>query len=136
MESVISVKTSHIKIFTLGIGGREGAPIPLPDGGFKKDREGNIVLTKLDEESLQKIARETGGGYVHSTVSDNDLRQIYFQDMRKSLKRQELKSSRQKKWEERFVWFALFAFGWLLLEIFLSETKPMMKQQTETKESD
>ena len=50
-----------IRVFVVGIGKQEGAPIPQPQGGFKKDRSGNVVITKLDEESLEKSPSKPEG---------------------------------------------------------------------------
>ena len=59
-------KKEGIRIFTIGIGTQEGSPIPLPNGGFRRDRQGELILSKLDETTLQKVALATGGKYVHS----------------------------------------------------------------------
>jgi hypothetical protein len=72
---------------------------------------------------LQKIALETGGSYVRSSASEIDLRQIYIKNMGTSLAREEIESSRQKKWEERFTIFAGLAFIFLVLELLIVEMK-------------
>ena len=63
LEAAKEAKKEGIKIFPIGVGQEEGAPIPLKDGsgGFKKDPRGDMVITHLDEVTLQKIALETGG---------------------------------------------------------------------------
>jgi len=66
-------KTQGVRVFTIGIGKDEGSPIPKPGGGFHKDRSGNMVLSRLDETTLQKIALTTGGSYVRSVTGDVDL---------------------------------------------------------------
>ena len=109
-----------IKIYTIGIGAQEGAPIPDQDGGFKKDHKGNVVLTQLDETSLQKIALETGGSYVRSVSGDLDLENIY-KDINKTVEDKELKSGKRKRFEERYQWVLMLAFLFLILEVFISE---------------
>src|SRR6478752_9291034 len=58
-----------LKIITIGVGTEKGAPIPLKENGivksFKRDRDGQIVVTKLNQESLAEIAKATNGGYVN-----------------------------------------------------------------------
>ena len=54
-----------VKVYTIGVGSQEGQPIPM-DGGLLKDKEGNIVVTRLDEETLKEIASAGGGAYVHA----------------------------------------------------------------------
>jgi len=116
-------KEMGIKLFTIGIGNREGAPIPLagPGGGFKKDRSGDLVLTRLDEETLKKIALTTGGAYVHSVTGDMDLQSIYVKGIREGMEQTELATSRKKRWMERFQWPLLAAVFVLLVEGFLRE---------------
>ncbi|MGA1826533.1 MAG: VWA domain-containing protein [bacterium] len=127
LEIAEEAKKRGIKIYPIGIGAEEGAPIPLPDGtGFKKDRDGNLVLTKLDETSLQKLALATDGSYVRSVTGDMDLERIYLDDIRK-LKHRKLGSERKKVWEERFQWFILFALLFLFLEVIIPEKKSSKK---------
>ncbi len=109
---------AKIKIFAIGIGAEEGAPIPSPDGsGFIKDDKGQLVMTRLDEQTLKRIALETGGAYVRSTTGDMDLDRIYTEGIKASLKATELRSSRQKRWEERFQWPLGAALVLIVLEL-------------------
>ena len=125
LEAAQEAKKEGIRIFTIGIGQEGGAPIPLQDGsgGFKKDERGDLVLSKLDETTLQKIALETGGSYVRSVTGDMDLNKIYKEDIRGSIEKKELRSTRKKRWEERFQWFVFAAIALLAMEFLLSETR-------------
>ncbi len=116
-------KKQGIKIFTIGVGQEGGAPIPLQDGsgGFKKNAQGELVLSKLDETTLQTIALETGGSYVRSVTGDLDLNKIYKEKIRGAIEKKELRSTRAKRWEERFQWFVFAALILLCLECFISE---------------
>ena len=124
-EAAQEAKKEGVRIFTIGVGQEGGAPIPLQDGsgGFKKDERGDLVLSKLDESTLQKIALETGGSYVRSVTGDMDLNKIYKDDIRGSIEKKELRSTRKKRWEERFQWFVFAALVLLGLEFFMRETK-------------
>ena len=123
LEAAKKANEAGIKIYTIGIGKDGGTPIPnLEGGGFKKDRSGNVVMTKLDEQSLQKVALETGGSYVRSVSGDLDLEKIY-EDIQKSTEEKELKSGRQKRFEERFQWPLILAFFCFFLEACLPERK-------------
>ena len=113
-----------VKIFTIGIGRDEGAPIPSPDGGFRRNRQGEMILSKLDETTLQKIALTTGGRYVRSVTGDMDLEEIYLQGIKATLETQELGSRRRQHWEHRFQWALLFALLLLMGEPFISERTP------------
>jgi Ca-activated chloride channel family protein len=102
LEAANKAKEEGVKIYTIGIGQEGGAPIPDSEhGGFKKNAQGEMILTKIDEEVLQKIALTTGGSYVRSVTGDLDLEKIY-QDIHKSVEEKELKSGKQKRFEERF----------------------------------
>jgi len=121
LQAAEEAKLAGIRVFTIGIGRDEGAPIPAPDGGFRRDRRGEIILSKLDETTLQKIALTTGGRYVRSVTGDVDLEQIYSQGIKATLEDQELGSKRRQRWEERFQWVLAPALLVLMLEPLLSE---------------
>jgi Ca-activated chloride channel family protein len=83
--------TSGIRIFTVGIGTKEGSLIPGPENGqYLRDRSGQLIRSRLDEKRLEQIAHETGGFYVHldregmaRLVSDG-LRKLNQADIRGS----------------------------------------------------
>ncbi|MFN8392300.1 MAG: VWA domain-containing protein [Bdellovibrionota bacterium] len=116
VEKAISLaKANRVRIFTLGVGTPEGAPISMPSG-YKKDPQGKVVITKMRPELLEKIAVETGGLFVQSVSSSKDLDAIYAQGIRRLLSTAELKGGAQKRWHEYFqlpllLGVLLFLFG-------------------------
>jgi len=102
VEAAKMAADQGVKIYTIGIGKETGAPIPDPSGGFKKDSQGDVVLTKLDETTLQKIALGTGGIYVRSVTGDLDLNKIYLENINRKIEEKALKTQRRKLWMERF----------------------------------
>lgn len=128
MAAAEKAKESGVRVFTIGIGRDEGAPIPDGRGGFRRDRQGELILSKLDERALQKVALITGGSYVRSVTGDVDLEKIYLQGIRASLEAQELGSKRRQRWEERFQIFLAAAIGLLLLEPWVRERRRRAKQ--------
>jgi Ca-activated chloride channel homolog len=110
------------KIFVFGMGDPSGGPIPAGDqqGGFKKDKSGNLVLSKLNEKTLQDIALQTGGGYVRSRAGDLDLDILYFDGIKQKTEAQTLKSGKIKVYEEHFNLFVLVAFLLLIFEELLN----------------
>ena len=64
-----------IRIYTIGIGTPEGAPISI-DGEFIKDEQGDMVVSKLDEQMLEQIALTTGGAYIRATNRSLGLDEI------------------------------------------------------------
>ena len=114
-----------VKIFVFGIGDPSGGPIPAGNGqgGFKKDKSGNLVLSKLDEKTLQDIATETGGGYVRSMAGDLDLDILYFDGIKQKTEAQTLKSGKIKVSEEHFNLFVLAAFLLLIFEELVDDKR-------------
>lgn len=111
-----------IQIDTLGIGTTDGAPIPEAGGGFKKDKSGQLILTRLEEASLEKMAQETDGIYVRSVAGDDDLKLIY-ERIRGGREEKELKGGKERRFMERYQWFLGFAILLLILESILREAK-------------
>jgi len=101
-----------IKIFVFGIGDPSGGPVPAGEGkgGFKKDKDGNLILSKLNEEGLSEIASITGGSYIRSVAGDLDLDLLYFEGIRSRTEAATLKSGKIKVYEERFAIFVIAAF--------------------------
>lgn len=116
------LKEMEILVYVMGIGTKEGAPIPLADGsGFKKDRDERVVVSRLGEEELSRLAVESGGKYVRSVVGDGDLEELYVKGIKKALESVELKSGKKKIPIERFQIPLLLAFLFLLGEGLLPE---------------
>ena len=105
LSAAAKAKEKNIKIYTIGIGTKEGELIGVPDEGgqwqFLKDAQGQFVKSRLNENLLQKIALETGGGYVKSSGAQFGLDLIYDQELSK-LEKREIESKTQRKYYERF----------------------------------
>ena len=107
-----------VRLFCLGVGDSQGAPIPQK-GGFQKDSAGNIVMSRLDETTLKKMADMTNGAYVRSVTGDMDLDLIYKDRIRKEMKAAELEGGRRKVWENRFQWALVPALVLLIWEMLI-----------------
>jgi len=92
-----------VKIYTVGIGTPEGELIPSPDGGFVKDRSGQVVKSRLDDAPLKEIALATGGAYVQGLGPSLGLDQV-FDDHIAKMERREVASALERRYEERFQW--------------------------------
>lgn len=109
-------------IYTIGLGSPQGVPIPVYDkygnrSGFKKDRSGNVVTTKLDATTLQQIAYKTNGKYYISTSGEAELDEIYKEVSQ--LEKKELSSRQFSQYENRYQIFLALALFLLLVETFL-----------------
>ena len=73
-ESVRRLRNEGYQLSIMGVGTRHGAPVLLPDGGFLKGKDGEIVIPVLDEDGLRRLASSGGGIYVRMTKDDRDTR--------------------------------------------------------------
>lgn len=112
-----------VKIFCIGVGSLDGAPVPDKNGGFIKDKNGRIVMSKVDDTGLKKIAAIANGRYVRSVAGNMDLDIIYKHDISRNMKKKTLRSTRRKIWENRFQWFLFPGLVLLLAELFIDERK-------------
>lgn len=109
-----------VVIYTVGIGSPQGEPIPEPGGsGFMKNRQGEVVITKLDEFTLEKIALQTGGKYFRATSGEEELDRIY--DEISQMEKKELGSLQFSQFEDRFQYLVFFAIFLLVIEFLLPE---------------
>ena len=114
------------RLSVLGVGTADGAPIPLADGGFFKDAAGAIVLPKLDEASLARLAAEGRGIYRHLAADDSDTHDLItaFDSAWPSQQAQQVAGMKSDQWREAGPWLLLpllplaalaFRRGYLLL---------------------
>jgi len=107
-----------VKIFPIGIGLPQGTPIPEYDengnkAGMKKDRDGNMVLSSLDEVTLEKMALSTGGKYYPASVGEMELRKIHQEIA--GMDKKQLAARKYTHYEDRFQ--GLLVLGLILLTI-------------------
>jgi Ca-activated chloride channel family protein len=114
-----------IKVHTIGIGSLDGTPIPMYKRGqmlgYRKDREGNTVVTKLNETMLQQIAASGEGTYVRANNSRTGLNALM--DELEGMEREEFDSKMFTSYEDRFQYFIAVALLLLLIEVLLPSRK-------------
>jgi len=125
-EAATEAKKEGVIIYAIGIGTSKGEPIPVMDSsgkisGYKKDKSGEVVMTKLDEEMLQKIALITDGKYYHATAGEFELDKIYSEIDR--MDKKELSSRLFTQYEDRFQYFLGVAFILLCIEFITGDRK-------------
>ena len=113
-----------IKVYTIGVGSAQGQPIPV-DGGLLKDKNGDIVVTKLDEQTLRDVAKAGGGAYVHAGGEEFGLNPI-IQDIRR-MEDEEFGSVVFEEYDEQYMYFFAVALLLLVLEMLIGERKPRRK---------
>src|SRR5215813_3588748 len=100
-EAAQRASEAGVKIFTIGIGTPEGELLPLEKGGFVKDRSGQVVKSRLNDETLKEIALTTGGAYVQGLGPSLGLDQV-FREHIATMERREVASTLERRYEERF----------------------------------
>ncbi len=111
-----------IRVFCIGVGSPEGKPIPYgPDGDLMKDREGNIVVTRLDEKILEEVAAAGEGAYIRAGNTEFGLNPII--DDLKELQEQQFKSVVFEDYEEQYMYFFAIALVFFLLEFFVGKMR-------------
>ena len=109
-----------IKVFTIGVGSPEGKPIPM-NGELLKDKDGEIVVSRLDEAVLQEIAAEGNGAYVRAGNSEFGLNPI-IEDLRK-LEDEKYSSVVFEAYDEQFMYFLAIALVFFVLEMLVGDRR-------------
>lgn len=114
-----------IKIYTIGLGSEKGAPIPIKERGkvvtYKKDKNGETVITKMDPNTLQTIASITNGDYIHGVNTKEVVDQI-FENIN-DLEKTEFESKQYADFKSQYQWFLGLAIILIILDMFIFEKK-------------
>ena len=114
------VGETGIRIYTIGVGSLRGQPIPK-DGELMKDKDGNIVVTRLDEETLKRIASAGNGAYVHAGGEEFGLNPI-LDEIRK-LEDERFNSVVFEEYDEQYMYFFAAALVFFILEMLIGERR-------------
>lgn len=127
LEQAEEAVKKNITIYAIGMGLPEGSPIPVYSGnvqtGYKKDRDGQTVMSKLDETLLQRLASVGKGMYVRATTSETGLNKI-FDDISK-IEKSEIEEKQFSDYEDRFQYFVALALILLIADLFIFERKTL-----------
>lgn len=130
-DRIARLKESGVVVHSLGVGTLEGARVPVPGANaFKRDAEGNLVTSKLNEDVLEGLARGTGGGYLRVTSAAADPAPI-LRDIDRMEKRT-LESQTLSTLEERFQWPLALAALALALYLVVGPFAPPRPRTRET----
>jgi len=112
-----------IRIYTIGVGTEKGGPIPIKRNGviqnYKKDQNGETVITKLNPATLQEIASEANGEYIEGNVTANVTETV--QDLLQNIEKTEFEAKQFADYQSHFQWFLALCFIILFLDVFLLE---------------
>ncbi|MBO6044914.1 MAG: VWA domain-containing protein [Bacteroidales bacterium] len=124
VDAVRQVVGMGIKVYTIGVGSLQGQPIPK-DGQLMKDRDGNIVVTRLDEGTLQQMAEAGNGAYVHAGNEEFGLNPI-IDDIRK-MEAEKFNSVVFEEYDEQYMYFFAIALALFVIEMLIGERRAKRK---------
>jgi len=118
-------KKIGMKIVTIGLGTEKGGTIPLKKNGvvesYQRDNAGEVVVTKLNAESLTSIAKITGGGYINGNNTKEVLE--FIKATLDKIQKTEFEATEMADFQSQFQWFLGFGFVLLFMDIFFLERK-------------
>ena len=126
LKQVKELVDQGVRIFTIGAGPAQGAPIPNRDDygqlkGYKKEKNGQIVMSRVNTDFLRQLASAGKGAYYHASFTGDEVRQLEA-DLSK-LEKTEFESDFMKKYDERFQIPLFIAFLLLMIEMLMTERK-------------
>lgn len=119
LEAASNASKNNIIIYTIGMGLAAGSPIPISLGSkdFRKDNEGNVIVTKLNEVLLKQVAAATNGIYVRATAANAGLDMIF--DEINKMEKQEFDTKAYAEYNEEYAWFLYLALFFLFTDVFV-----------------
>lgn len=121
IEAIQKAKEEEILLSIIGIGTTEGAPIPMPGGGYMTDEAGQMVVTRLNEEMCKESARTGGGMYIHAGDVGNTVRAL--QKSLEDLEKTKMETTRYAAYNEVYHYFLIPGLLLLLLDLILLDRK-------------
>ncbi len=124
-DAVEKAVEEGIRIFTIGVGKSKGVPIPLKRNGvvesLKKDAQGEVVMTKLNEEILVDIAQDGNGDYIDGTHTEEAVE--YIKEQLLQMDKKEFEAKQFAEYKDQFQWFLGAGLLCLFLDIFVLDRK-------------
>lgn len=113
-----------IKVYTVGVGTQKGGPIPISKRGgitYKKDQEGNMVITQMHDEILKELADEGNGTYIDGNRTKETIDAV--EKILNQADKKEFETKEFSDYKDQFQWFVAIGLFFFVLEIFLLEKK-------------
>ena len=128
LEAAEAAKKAGMRVYVLGVGSTQGAPIPIPGtGDYMKDNTGNTVMSALNEDMCRQVAQAGGGAYIH--VENNSAAQDQLDNELNKLSKKETTSTVYSEFDEQFQAVAILVLLLLILEICIYDRRsPLLKR--------
>lgn len=121
MEAAKSAAEKGMMVYVMGVGSPEGAPIPVGSGEYRRDKKGNVIVTRLNEQMCQEIAAVGNGMYIRIDNTNNAQR-ILQKEIDK-LAKADIETTTYSEYDEQFAVMAWIAFVLLLIEMLIMMKK-------------
>jgi len=125
IEAAEEAASEGIRIYTIGVGETKGGPIPIKQNGivlnYKKDSNGETVITRLDEETLKNIANAANGAYLNGKNTNDVIAKM--KDVLSKMDKKEFEAKQFADFKDQFQWFLGGAILLLFLDVFFLERK-------------
>ena len=127
IEAAKEAKDKGMRVYVLGVGSPNGAPIPIGDGEYLKDNTGQTVMTGLNEQMCRELAQAGGGAYIH--VDNNSNAQQQLDTELDKLAKKEIESTIYSDYDEQFQAVGILVLLLLILEVCILEVKnPVLRR--------
>ena len=131
-EAIAMAKDKNVRIFSIGVGTEKGAMIPIKDNrgniiSYKKDQNGDNVITKMYPETLKSISDKTKAKYINGSNTKEVVEAVKSQ--LDKIEKTEFESQQIADFESQYQWFLGLGFLLLLVDIFLLEKKTAWVQK-------
>jgi len=125
LEALEKAASQGIQIYTIGVGKTKGAPIPIKRNGvvesLKKNQEGEVVISRLNEPVLTQIAQVGGGNYINGSNTEDAVN--YIKEELDKMDKKEFEAKQFAEYKDQFQWFLGIAAFFLFLDIFILDRK-------------
>ncbi len=125
-EIASEVLQQGVRIFTIGVGTEKGAPIPIKEGSgqsYKRDRNGEVVITHLNRALLQQISQNAEGKYINGDNTKEAVDEIT--KILDGTEKSEFEIQKFVDYKDQFQWFLGLAIFFLVLDLFIFERKTL-----------
>ena len=116
---------NNITIYSIGVGTEKGSPIPIKKNGivmsYKKDINGDVVITKLNKTYLENISDKTGGKFIEGSITKDVVQEVI--QILENTEKKEFDTQKFSEFEDQFQWFIFIGFVFIVFDLFMRDGK-------------
>ena len=116
---------NNITIYSIGVGTEKGSPIPIKKNGivmsYKKDINGDVVITKLNKTYLENISDKTGGKFIEGSITKDVVQEVI--QILENTEKKEFDTQKFSEFEDQFQWFIFLGFVFIIFDLLMRDGK-------------